>query len=112
MFAKSFDTFCPLGPHIVPASLVPDPQNLRLRTLLNGTTVQDGNTKDMVYSVAELIAHASQGTTLHPGTVILTGTPAGVGYARDPPRLLQAGDDVTCQIEGVGTLTNTVDFER
>lgn len=112
MFAKSFDTFCPMGPHVVPASLVPDPQHLRLRTQLNGHTVQDGNTADMVFSVAELIAHISQGTTLHPGTVILTGTPAGVGYARDPPRMLQAGDEVTCQIEGIGTLSNQVDLER
>ena len=112
VFAKSFDTFCPLGPHLVPASLVPDPQNLRLRTTLNGDVVQDGNTKDMVFSVAQIIAHASQGTTLLPGTVILTGTPAGVGYTRTPPRMLQSGDEVTCQIEGIGSLSNQVTLER
>lgn len=105
---KSFDTFAPLGPWVVPAKLIPDPQALRIRTILNGKVVQDGNTSDMHFGVAELIEFLSQGTTLHPGTVILTGTPAGVGYTQDPPVFLKAGDTVEVEIEGVGKLTNPV----
>jgi 2-keto-4-pentenoate hydratase/2-oxohepta-3-ene-1,7-dioic acid hydratase in catechol pathway len=106
--AKSFDTFCPLGPSVVPAALVPDPQALRMTTEVNGELMQDGHTSDMIWSVAEIISYLSQDTTLLPGTVILTGTPAGVGYSRSPPVYLQAGDEVTMTIEGVGVLRNTV----
>ena len=103
---KSFDTFLPLGPYLTPAAAVPDPQNLAIRTLVNGELVQDGNTRSMIASVARLIAFISQGTTLLPGTVILTGTPAGVGYTRN--KYLKPGDTVTISIEGLGMLTNTV----
>ena len=104
--AKSFDTFLPLGPYLTPAAAVPDPQNLAIRTLVNGDLVQDGNTRNMLVPIARLIAFISQGTTLLPGTVILTGTPAGVGYTRN--KYLAPGDTVSIQIEGLGMLTNPV----
>ncbi len=87
---------------------IKDPQNLRIRTLINGETFQDSNTKDMIFSVAQLIAFLSGSTTLEPGTVILTGTPAGVGMARVPKRWLVEGDTVSIDIEGIGMLTNPV----
>ncbi len=105
---KSFDTFCPLGPSIVTADEVPDPQDLTLECCVNGEVVQSGSTSDMVFSVAELIAFMSQGTTLLPGTVILTGTPSGVGVARTPPRFLSPGDQVEVRIGGFEPLTNPV----
>jgi 2-keto-4-pentenoate hydratase/2-oxohepta-3-ene-1,7-dioic acid hydratase in catechol pathway len=105
---KSFDTFCPLGPVLVTADEIPDPQNLQVRCLLNGTLMQDGNTADMIFPVAHLISELSRDTTLLPGTVILTGTPAGVGVARTPPVFLSAGDEVSVEIEGIGKLSNTV----
>jgi 2-keto-4-pentenoate hydratase/2-oxohepta-3-ene-1,7-dioic acid hydratase in catechol pathway len=105
---KGFDTFCPLGPVLVTADEIPDPQTLALTTTLNGQVMQNGNTKDMIFSVAELIAFLSQDTTLLPGTVILTGTPAGVGNARRPPVYLKPGDEVTIEIEKIGKLTNHV----
>jgi 2-keto-4-pentenoate hydratase/2-oxohepta-3-ene-1,7-dioic acid hydratase in catechol pathway len=104
---KSFDTFCPLTPP-VPASSVPDPQNLRLRTSLCGAIMQEASTADMIFSVAALIAELSRGITLLRGTVILTGTPSGVGAARTPPRFLKEGDIVEITIEGVGTLRNPI----
>ena len=103
---KSFDTFCPLGPELVTADEIPDPQNLQLRCILNNEVMQDGNTSDMIFSVAQLIAFLSEGTTLLPGTVILTGTPSGVGFVRQPPVFLKPGDVVTIEIERIGTLTN------
>ncbi len=105
---KTFDTFCPLGPLLVTQDEIEDPQNLRIRTLINGETFQDSNTRDMIFSVAQLIAFLSGSTTLEPGTVILTGTPEGVGMARDPRRWLTEGDIVSIDIEGIGTLTNPV----
>ncbi len=105
---KSFDTFCPLGPWMVTADEVGDPQALRLCTRLNGETMQEGSTANMVFSVAELIADLSQGMTLLPGTVILTGTPAGVGFVRTPRVFLRPGDRVEVSIEGVGLLANDV----
>ena len=105
---KTFDTFCPLGPVLVTHEEIKDPQNLRIRTLINGETFQDSNTKDMIFSVAQLIAFLSGSTTLEPGTVILTGTPAGVGMARVPKRWLVEGDTVSIDIEGIGMLTNPV----
>ena len=104
---KSLDTFCPVGP-LVPASEVPDPQALRIRATLNGRTVQDSNTEQMVFTVAEIIAYISQAITLEPGDLILTGTPPGVGFARKPPIFLQPGDEITIEIDGVGALTNPV----
>ena len=106
--AKSLDTFCPIGPELVPAADVPDPQALRIRCLVNGEVRQDSSTADMVFSVAELIAFASEAITLEPGDLLLTGTPGGVGEFRDPPLYLRNGDEVTVEIERVGVLTNPV----
>ncbi|CAN5617646.1 fumarylacetoacetate hydrolase family protein [soil metagenome] len=106
--SKSIDTFCPVGPFVVTADEVPDPQNLRVRCVLNGEVMQDGNTEKMIFSVAELIAFLSAGMTLAPGDVIVTGTPPGVGAARDPQVWLKDGDEVTIEIEGLGSLTNPV----
>ena len=104
---KSFDTFGPVGP-LVPAGDVPDPQALRIRCLLNGEVVQDSSTAQMVFTVAEVIAFVSDGITLDPGDLILTGTPAGVGLGRKPPVYLADGDEVTVEIERIGSLTNPV----
>lgn len=105
---KGFDTFCPLGPVIVTPDEIPDPQTLKITTTLNGEVMQQGNTADMIFPVDELIAFLSQDTTLMPGTVILTGTPAGVGAARKPPVFLKPGDVVTIEIDKIGKLTNPV----
>ena len=105
---KSFDTFCPLGPRVTPAAEVPDPQALRVRCRVNGATMQDDTTAGMIFPVAYLIAELSKGTTLLPGTVILTGTPSGVGMARKPPVWLREGDTVEVEIEGLGVLSNPV----
>jgi len=105
---KTFDTFGPLGPCLVTADEIPNPNTLRIRTILNGETMQDSNTADMIFDVPTLIAFCSGSTTLRPGTVILTGTPSGVGAARKPPRFLAAGDSVTIDIEKIGALTNPV----
>jgi len=109
---KSGDTFAPLGPWLVTRDRVPDPQALRLRTVLSGETVQDASTAEMLFPVAELVAFASRLMTLEPGDVILTGTPAGVGRARRPPRWLAAGDEISVTVEGLGTLTNPVRAAR
>ena len=106
-YGKSFDTFCPLGP-LVPASEVPDPQNLAIETILNGTTVQRANTSLMVFGVRFLVAELSRGMTLLAGTVVLTGTPAGVGAGRKPPLFLKDGDLIEVKIERVGHLKNRV----
>ena len=105
---KSFDTFCPLGPVVIPADTIPDPQAFTLTTRLNGTVVQHAPTSNMMFSVASAISRLSQGATLPAGTVILTGTPAGVGAAQDPPRFLQDGDTVEVEIDGIGVLQNRV----
>lgn len=104
---KSFDTFCPLGP-VVPAARVGDPQSLAIRTRVNGVLMQESNTRLMLFSVATLVAELSRGTTLLAGTVILTGTPAGVGAARNPPVFLKQGDVVEVEIERIGRLRNPV----
>ena len=105
---KGFDTFCPLGPVLVTADEIPDPQTLGIKTVLNGEVMQDHTTGDMIFSVAELIEFLSQDTTLLPGTVILTGTPQGVGFARDPQVLLKDGDQVVIEVEGIGRLENPI----
>lgn len=105
---KSFDTFCPIGPAVVTRDEIPDPNALRIRTELNGTVVQDWNTEDMIFDVPALIAFLSAGTTLLAGTVVLTGTPHGVGMAASPPRWLRAGDVVTVSIPEIGDLRNPV----
>jgi len=105
---KSFDTFCPLGPCLVTRDEIPDPQNLRIRAILNGSTVQDSNTADMIFDIPSIVSDLSRSMTLLPGTVILTGTPEGVGFTRQPPLFLQEGDTVTIEIEKIGQLTNPV----
>lgn len=105
---KSFDTHGPMGPWLVTADEVADPQRLTVRTRVNGELRQDGSTADMVFTCAEMIAHLSTAATLEPGTVLATGTPAGVGAASDPPRWLVAGDTVSVEVGGVGVLTNPV----
>jgi 2-keto-4-pentenoate hydratase/2-oxohepta-3-ene-1,7-dioic acid hydratase in catechol pathway len=105
---KTFDTFAPLGPWLVTKEDIPDPNALQLQTLVNGQTMQDWNTNDMIFSVATLIEFLSGSTTLLPGTVILTGTPHGIGGARKPPVWLKAGDEVSVIIENIGTLTNSI----
>ena len=104
---KSPDTFCPVGP-LVPAAEVPDPHALPIRAILNGEAVQESSTANLVFGVDEVISYASQTATLEAGDLILTGTPAGVGIFRKPPRLLQPGDEITIEIDGVGSLTNPV----
>jgi 2-keto-4-pentenoate hydratase/2-oxohepta-3-ene-1,7-dioic acid hydratase in catechol pathway len=106
--SKSLDGFCPVGPRLVPAAAIADPQALRVRTLVNGEPRQDSSTADMIFSVAELIAFASEAITLEPGDLLLTGTPSGVGVFREPPVFLADGDEVTVEIEGIGALTNPV----
>ena len=105
---KSFDTFCPLGPCLVTADEIPDPNTLKITTTLNDGILQDSTTADMIFDVPALISFLSEGTTLLPGTVILTGTPQGVGFARTPPVFLADGDTVTIRIERIGELTNPV----
>ncbi|MGN6868151.1 MAG: fumarylacetoacetate hydrolase family protein [Solirubrobacteraceae bacterium] len=105
---KSLDTFCPIGPRLVPLDEVGDPQQLRIRCIINGEVLQDSTTANMIFSIAELIAFASRGIELEAGDLIATGTPPGVGFTRKPPRFLQPGDEVTVELEGVGTLTNPV----
>ncbi len=104
---KSVDTFCPVGP-LVAADEISDPHNLRIRAIVSGEVLQDSTTANLIFGVDEVIAHATKTMTFEPGDLILTGTPAGVGVFRDPPRLLQPGDEVTIEIEGVGSLTNPV----
>ncbi len=109
---KSFDTFCPLGPVLVSPDELTDPQSLRITTTLNGQVMQDAPTADMIFPVAELIAELSRDMTLLTGTVIMTGTPPGVGAGRDPQVFLKPGDTVTCAIDRIGALTNSViDYE-
>ncbi len=105
---KAFDTFCPLGPVLITPDEIPNPNALRIRTILNGETMQDGNTNDMIFDVPAIIEFLSGSKTLLPGTVILTGTPHGVGFARNPPVWLKSGDTVTIDIEKIGSLTNPV----
>jgi 2-keto-4-pentenoate hydratase/2-oxohepta-3-ene-1,7-dioic acid hydratase in catechol pathway len=103
---KSPDTFCPVGPRLVPRDEIADPQALAIRCIVNGEALQDSSTAQMIFSVAEIIAYTSQIITLEPGDLIATGTPAGVGVFRDPKVLLKDGDEVSVEIEGLGTLTN------
>lgn len=107
---KGFDTFCPLGSGVVGRDEVADVQDLAVRCRVNGETMQDGHTSQMIFPIARLISDLSSGTTLVAGTVIMTGTPSGVGMARDPQVWLQDGDTVEVEIESVGTLKNTVRF--
>jgi 2-keto-4-pentenoate hydratase/2-oxohepta-3-ene-1,7-dioic acid hydratase in catechol pathway len=105
---KSPDTFCPVGPALVSRDDLPDPQALPIRAILNGETVQESTTANMIFGVAEVIAYVTRTITLEPGDLIATGTPAGVGAFRDPPLFMRPGDEITIQIEGIGSLTNPV----
>lgn len=108
---KTFDTFAPLGPCLVTTDEISNPNTLPIRTVLNGQVMQDWNTEDMIFSVPRLIEFLSGGTTLRAGTVILTGTPHGIGAARKPPVYLRHGDSVTIEIDCIGSLTNPVEDE-
>ena len=105
---KTFATFCPLGPCLVTTDEIPNPNALALRTIVSGEVMQHWTTGDMIFDVPTLVEFLSASTNLLPGTVILTGTPHGVGFARTPPRFLHAGDEVTIEIERIGSLTNPV----
>jgi 2-keto-4-pentenoate hydratase/2-oxohepta-3-ene-1,7-dioic acid hydratase in catechol pathway len=105
---KSPDTFCPVGPALVSRDEIPDPQALPIRAILNGATVQESTTANMIFGVADVIAYVTRTITLEPGDLIATGTPAGVGAFRDPPLFMKPGDEITIEIEGVGSLTNPV----
>jgi len=108
MVGKTFDTFAPTGPVLVTADEVPNPHNLGIRLRLNGETMQNSNTNQMIFSVAAILAYLSQVFTLEPGDLVFTGTPPGVGFARKPPVYLQAGDVVEVEIDGLGVLRNPV----
>src|SRR5205814_5380005 len=105
---KSLDGSCPMGPVIVTADEIPDPQRLRLRLSVNGVAKQDSNTSDMIFSVARIVADLSAGMTLEPGDCISTGTPQGVGDGRKPPEYLHPGDVVEAEVERIGVLRNAV----
>jgi 2,4-diketo-3-deoxy-L-fuconate hydrolase len=104
---KSPDTFCPVGP-LTPAADVADPHALGIRAILNGETMQDSTTANLIFGIDEIISYASKTSTLEAGDLILTGTPAGVGIFREPQRLLQPGDEITIEIDGLGSITNPV----
>ena len=107
--AKSFDSFKPVGPALLLAAEGgAAKRSFSISSRVNGVTMQDSSTSDLIFGAAELISFCSQGTTLLPGTIILTGTPAGVGYSRSPPVWLKHGDEVECTVEGIGTLRNSV----
>lgn len=111
MTGVMFDTFGPVGPALVTRDEVPDPGNLKILSRLNDEEFQNGNTRDMIYDVRSLVSYFSDLTTLEPGDIIFTGAPEGIAPFRDPPRFLNAGDVVSIEIEGVGTLTNSVKDE-
>lgn len=106
--AKSYDTFCPVGPWIVTADELGTADDLRIGLSIDGETLQDSRTSELVFGVAELVAFCSRVATLHPGDLILTGTPAGVGLSLDPPRFLRPGEEITTWVEGIGELVNPV----
>lgn len=106
---KSIDGYCPMGPWIVTADEIADPQKLKLYLRVNGVTKQEDSTANMIFDVRSIIAILSQGMTLEAGDIIATGTPSGVGFARKPPEFLKAGDVMETEIEGIGTLRNTVE---
>jgi 2-keto-4-pentenoate hydratase/2-oxohepta-3-ene-1,7-dioic acid hydratase in catechol pathway len=110
--AKSLDTFCPLGPSLVTADEIPNPQALPIRSILNGQVMQESNTSEMIFDIPYLIAFASRAFTLLPGDVLITGTPHGVGVSRKPPVFLQDGDTISVEVEGLGRLTNRCKEER
>src|ERR1700730_10341732 len=112
MIGKTFDTFAPIGPAIVTVDEIEDPHNLKIQLELSGELMQDSNTSNLIFKLPKLIAYLSSVFTLEPGDIIATGTPAGVGFARKPPRWLKPGDEVTVRVQGVGELTNPVIAEE
>lgn len=108
---KSLDTFCPWGPWIVTRDEIKDPHNLTVRTVLNGKEMQISNTKNLIFNIRQIIAYASQGTTLMPGDLIPTGTPFGVGFSRTPPVFLKHGDVCECEVEQVGKIVNKINLK-
>ena len=111
LMGKTFDTFAPMGPVLVTADEVPDPHALDISLTINGEVLQKSNTRELIFKVPALVAFLSSVVTLEPGDVVSTGTPAGVGFARKPPRYLQAGDDVVVRVQGIGELRNPVAVE-
>jgi 2-keto-4-pentenoate hydratase/2-oxohepta-3-ene-1,7-dioic acid hydratase in catechol pathway len=110
-FSKGFDTYCPLGPQLVSTSVIPDPAKLHLKTIVNGDVRQNETINDLCFKVPYLVSYCSQGTTLKKGTVIMTGTPSGVGYAMKEPQFLKPGDVVEVEIlPSIGTLRNPVEY--
>ena len=112
MMGKTFDTFAPMGPAIVSADEIADPHNLDISLTINGETLQHSNTKNLIFQIPDLIEHLSSVMTLESGDMISTGTPAGVGFARKPPRFLKVGDVVIVRVEGLGELRNPVEAEN
>ncbi|OIW27062.1 hypothetical protein CONLIGDRAFT_621215 [Coniochaeta ligniaria NRRL 30616] len=110
-YAKSFDKFAPIGPCIVAANLIPDPQKIHYVTKVNGEVRQETETSDMIYSIAKIISHLSRGTTLRKGTIIQTGTPSGVGLFMEPKGFLKNGDIVEVVVDGIGSIRNKMVFE-
>lgn len=108
LMGKTFDTFAPLGPWIVSADAIPDPHDLDIQMQVNGEILQDSNTREMIFKIPDLIAFLSSVFTLEPGDIVSTGTPAGVGFVRKPPRFLHAGDEVVVKIPAIGELRNPV----
>lgn len=113
-FGKGFDSSCPLGPVLVRygAAGSPDPDNLAFKGVLSGETMQESNTNDMIFSCAKAISFLSQGTTIEKGSVILMGTPSGIGWARTPKRTIKDGERMDIWFEGVGTLVNTFRYDK
>ncbi|KAL5358316.1 hypothetical protein BJX96DRAFT_173329 [Aspergillus floccosus] len=110
-FSKGLDGSCPIGPVLVAPSVIDDPQTLAVKAIYNGQIVQDGRTEDMIFSVRKQISYLSQGTTLEAGTIILTGTPAGIGYFRQPKVSLRDGDEICVEIDKIGTLVNKIRYD-
>ncbi|MCJ1458504.1 hypothetical protein MMC28_008877 [Mycoblastus sanguinarius] len=110
-FSKGFDSSAPVGPVLVSPSSLPNPHSLRIKAIHNGSVVQDSNTSEMIFGIEETIAFLSQGTTLERGSMIMTGTPPGIGAMREPKVVLNHGDDIRVEIEGIGTLVNGIYYE-
>ncbi|KAL1980675.1 hypothetical protein VTN96DRAFT_3655 [Rasamsonia emersonii] len=110
-FSKGFDGSCPIGPVLVSPSVITDPHQLQIRAIYNGQTVQDSNTREMIFDIPKTISFLSQGTTLEKGTIIMTGTGPGIGAMRNPKVVLKDGDDIRVEIDQIGTLVNTIYYE-
>ena len=112
LMGKTFDTFAPMGPVLVSADEIPDPHALDISLTINGETLQNSNTRELIFKIPDLVAFLSSVVTLEPGDIVSTGTPSGVGFARKPPRYLQPGDDVVVRVQGIGELRNRVVAEE